>query len=317
MKIINTLLLLAGCVTAVQAQAQVCDNGTGKTIALNGFELAAPEHARWGGLQEMESRLPAILADELNASGQHRAVDASQVNLRPAYPGQLTHNPLVFNSAVLNDVPSYVRDTVPTIALPDTQFLLTGYIESVAPSNDQGLPRLDRVVRRGLALMDKRYHQPRRLAVVAELVNRFTGERVWRQRFIAKGNWTRPQAEQTGMSEPRFWHSEFGRDTVRLISRMVRTLDETLACRPLMAAVEEVSGSHIRLGASWSGQVLPQSLSQQDVRVMKRSQDAVSLEIRHEALPVTAQLTGQSGVLHLADAAGWNIQPGDWVVLAE
>lgn len=202
-------------------------NGYQTRVVVTGFPLMNPEQASWGRLQDMEVRLPQRIAAAINDGGEQLAFDFSHVALTNLGLGGQRYADQFYRAAFRLD----------QLGLPDTRFLLTGVIENIGAADDSAYTWSQRYLRRVSGLLNPRYHQTRRFALVLELVDRYRGELVWQKRIVRHANWDRKRNEQTGIDNPVFWQSDYGAQINDALLDAVDELQTVLACRPLVARV--------------------------------------------------------------------------------
>ena len=203
----------------------------GKSVLVTGFPFLQAQQARWGSVQGLEVRTPQLIADAINGTSGHRALDLSHTQVRANSLDQ-----------------QYYADQYPRSAtrwealdLPDSQFVLTGIIEDVSADQKQSLSWPTRYARNVLGLVNKRYDQPRHLAILVELINRYTGDLVWRHRYVRQGNWSLKSNEKVAVDGSRFWQSSYGREWMIALDQLVEDVNTVLDCEPYMTRVAEVT----------------------------------------------------------------------------
>ncbi len=212
----------------------------GKTVLVTGFPFLKAEQARWGAIQGMEVRLSQLIADQLNERSTHIALDLSYTQIRD---NSFNHHP--YGTAL------YSNHTAKwgTVDLPESQFILTGMIENVAATQSEFLPFMTRNMRRVMGLMDKRYNQPRRLAILITLINRYTGETIWRHRYVNQENWNLKARDKITLDNPSFWQSPYGQQLIITLDQLIQDVENALDCESYMNKVAEVAGKNIFIKA--------------------------------------------------------------------
>lgn len=243
---LRRVLLLWACLLAPVLSWAVCDatgqTGKihGKSVLVTGFPFLQAQQARWGAVQGMEVLTPQLIADGINGSSHHLALDLSHTQVRANSLDQ-----------------QYYADQYPRSAtrwealdLPDSQFVLTGIIEDVGASQERSLSWSTRYAHKMLGWVNERYDQPRRLAILVELINRYTGELVWQHRYVRQGNWNLKSTEKVAVDGSRFWQSDYGREWMIALGQLIEDINTVLDCESYMTRVAEVTQQGIFINAN-------------------------------------------------------------------
>lgn len=234
---LRRVLLLWACLLAPVSCWSACDAAGqtgqihGKSVLVTGFPFLQAQQARWGAVQGMEVRTPQLIADGINSTSNHLALDFSHTQIRANSLSQ-----------------QYYADQYPRSAthwealdLPDSQFVLTGIIEDVGTDQTQSLPWSARYTQKMLGWVNERYNQPRRVAILVELINRYTGNLVWQHRYVRQGNWSLKSNEKVAVDDSRFWQSDYGREWMIALNQLVEDVNTVLDCESYMTKVAQVT----------------------------------------------------------------------------
>ena len=191
-----------------------------KRLAVTGMPFLNPHQAVQGELFGADVRLPQLIAAEINGRQRHIALDYGHLNFRTlSFPRSMFTNHFQNSAIPWGD-----------IQLPSADFVLTGVIENLGASSDSTLPRLERYMRRSFALADRRFNQPRRIALVFEVFDLSSGELVMQKRYVSSANWDLPNHQRVGIDSPRFWHSEFGHQVILLLDEAIEEIEQSIGC---------------------------------------------------------------------------------------
>ena len=221
---LSTALALLGLMfVAVLARAECAVDAHGAgfaRIAISGMPFLAPGQARVGAINGADVRLPQLLVAAMNSKGRHVALDYSHLDLR-----MLARPRGLFTSHATDSDVSW-----DVVERPAAEFVLTGVIENIGLTSDKVSSFFGRYTDRSLALMDRRYNQPRRIALVVELFDVASGELVMQKRYEAHANWDLPRRDAMGIDSPRVWQSAYGRELLRVADRVIADIDGSLDC---------------------------------------------------------------------------------------
>ncbi|WP_432697623.1 flagellar assembly protein T N-terminal domain-containing protein [Marinobacterium sp. YM272] len=210
-----------------------------KRVALTLFPLSDPAQASSGTLGEIQSRLPSLLASQLQ---QSRAIE----------PLDFSGNNLVQNTA-----------TAPTHQLPEGslsnalnasdqlngQFIVSGVIRDMSMRMPAG-PGEPNILNHWYNEADyKSQRHLRNLAVELFVYDGLSGQLLERKLFTTRGRWTRPTEERTGFGSALFWQQDYGRQVKSLIESAGTWLDEQLRCEPLATRISRSSGDQVWIEA--------------------------------------------------------------------
>jgi hypothetical protein len=226
----TTLALLGLLFVAVLARAECAVNAPGAgfaRIAVSGMPFLAPGQARVGAINGADIRLPQLLVAAMNSKGRHVALDYSHLDLR-----MLARPRGLFTSHAMDSDVSW-----DVVERPAAEFVLTGVIENIGLTSDKASSFLGRYTDRSLALMDRRYNQPRSIALVVELFDVASGELVMQKRYEAQANWDFSTNDAMGIDSPRVWQSAYGRELLNFAERVIADIEESLSCAVVSQAM--------------------------------------------------------------------------------
>ncbi len=216
-----TLLALLFVAALARAECAVDAPGTGSArIVVSGMPFLAPGQARVGAINGADIRLPQLLVAGMNSKGRHVALDYSHLDLR-----MLARPRGLFTSHAADSDISW-----DVVERPAAEFVLTGVIENVGLASDKASSFFGRYARRSMALMDRRYNQSRRIALVVEMFDAASGELVMQKRYVSYANWNLPRRDAPGIDSPKVWQSAYGRELLRVADRVIADVDDALGC---------------------------------------------------------------------------------------
>ena len=205
----------------VQADCAVAGSGgDAARIAFSGMPLLVPQQGRVGSFYGAEVLLPQLLVAGMNQQGRFAALDYSHLDVRG-----LMRPRGMFSSHVVDTELSWEY-----VELPEAEYLVTGVIESVGMARDKATPFFIRYFDRSMALMDRRFNQPRQLSLVVELYDIADGALIMQKRYMHYANWDLSRREAPGASSPKVWLTDYGRKALGALETVIADIEVALGC---------------------------------------------------------------------------------------
>lgn len=211
-----------------------------KRVALTLFPLSDPGQASAGALGEIQSRLPSLLAQNLQQSSAIEALDFTRSNL--------IHNTA---TAPTNQLPDgALSNALQSSGEPlNAQFIISGVIRDMSMRTPVGPSEPNILVDLYNDADYKSKRHLRNLALELFIYDGFSGQLLDRKLFTAQGRWTRPREERTGFGTSVFWQQDYGQQVKNLIDDTSHWLDERLRCEALSTRISRTSGDQIWIDA--------------------------------------------------------------------
>ncbi len=210
-----------------------------KRLALTLFPLQYPAQASNGQLDAIQSGLPALILQQLDAHPGFEALNATQLNLlantQSAPSQQLAEG-------VLSNALGSARRF-------DAQYLVSGVIRDMSMRTPAG-PREPNVFVDLYNRYDKNGEQHLRSFVLDLYIHDgFSGELLQQRHYQLEGLWTRPQEERTGFGSALFWQQPYGQKIRQLGAQIASDLAQRLACEPFAARITQTRGNEVWIDA--------------------------------------------------------------------
>ena len=221
--LLNSVILLAMVFVSALARAECAAQANGAAaarVAISGMPFLAPRQARLGAINGADIRFPQLLVAAMNSKGPYIALDYSHLDLRMLARPRGLFTAHVAGSDIAWDV----------VERPVGDFVLTGLIENIGVASDKASSFFGRYTGRSLAFIDRRYNQPRRIALVIELFDAASGELVMQKRYVTHANWDLPKRDAPGIDSPRVWQSAYGRELMNVAERVIADVEDALGC---------------------------------------------------------------------------------------
>lgn len=211
-----------------------------KSVAITGFNLAKPEQASIGQLQNIEQDLPHILVNSLNNKGLIQALDASQYSLYPTALRAPTANRTHLTSSA----------TVATEL--GTQYVVSGVVRdlSILDSNRHSPSWRARV---GLPEAS----QPRQFVLDVYVHDGLSGALLFQRSYSTMGEWNINVKTAVGFASPEFWQTQYGNKVRDVMSNAVADVNEALRCQPFMARIVKAEGERLYIEAKGTSGIRP------------------------------------------------------------
>jgi len=215
------------------AQQSSCGNGAASTlkkrVAITGFPLLYPDHARVGRLDDAGEMLPQQLQARLREAGSVQILAATNLRMY----GDLLNAPTAQQD---NNRLTNVRQLARELG---AQFVVSGVIRDLnvadpAAWNTSVFGKL----KRGLNAVD----QTRRFIVDMVIYDGFSGAPVYQQRFSARENWNAGPGSARGFASAGFEQTDYGQAVAQVMDDMAQSVTDALNCQPFMTRISRVDG---------------------------------------------------------------------------
>lgn len=216
-------------------------NGYRKAVAVAGFALQNPKDAVLGGLQNIEQRLPGVLANTINGRHRLHAMDSGHVLLFTSVdraPSSQNNLQRLTNSVELSKELG-------------AQFVVSGVIRDLSMINPKAdVQRIWDTPLEALGL--SREKRERNFVLDVYVHDGISGALMFQNTYATMGIWPYGDFERTGFATPEFWKSDFGGQMKGLITQVVGDLNENLGCQPYMAKIIDTNADYIRVDTGGS-----------------------------------------------------------------
>ncbi len=231
-------------IRALVNQQQSCQQaGSGanylKAAAVAAFVIEHPLEANLGDLHDAAQTVSKLVADDLTAIGNLRAINA----------GQMKVNPVTTTAAGLQQDNGAITDALPEFKDLDVQFIISGVIRDLRmydpTRNSEG-----NVFKYYYDSLDPRGRQHmRNFAVDVFIHDGFTGALLFSRRFREGGLWTLDDHVKTGFASAAFLATDYGQRIHQLIRQITDELDQQLRCEPFRARIISTERNSITFNA--------------------------------------------------------------------
>jgi hypothetical protein len=215
------------------AQQSSCGNGVESTlkkrVAITGFPLLYPDHARVGRLDDAGEMLPQQLQARLRDAGSVQILAATNLRMY----GDLLNAPTAQqDDNRLTNVRQLAREL-------GAQFVVSGVIRDMdvadpAAWNTSVFGKL----KRGLDAVD----QSRRFIADMVIYDGFSGAPVYQQRFNASAQWNADLGSAKGFASAGFAQTDYGQAVAQVMDDMAKSVTDALNCQPFMTRISRVDG---------------------------------------------------------------------------
>ncbi|EBA00286.1 flagellar assembly protein FlgT [Marinobacter sp. ELB17] len=257
------------------AQQRSCGNGAASTlkkrVAITGFPLLYPDHARVGRLDDAGEMLPQQLQARLREAGSVQILAATNLRMY----GDLLNAPTAQqDDNRLTNVRQLAREL-------GAQFVVSGVIRDLnvadpAAWNTSVFGKL----KRGLNAVD----QTRRFIADMVIYDGFSGAPVYQQRFSAREQWNAGPGSASGFASAGFEQTDYGKAVAQVMDDMAKSVTDALNCQPFMTRISRVDGELVTIESGATSGLRPSATLQ----VYRSAQ-------HFEALDATPELT-ETGV---------------------
>ena len=202
------------------AQCQASDYQ--KSIATAWFPISSRQQAAVGGIYDLGMRLPVILEQHLNRTGQY----ANIKSIEPYYVHM-----------------DYMKreDTVVKLARrSNAQYVVIGAI------NELSIESRQQSTLQSLSFW-KDNHPTRHFAVTVALFDGQTGAQIHQKRYAVKAPWEFDYHQVIDVQSEAMWDSSFGRTVSELFHEVSQDIDEAISCSPAYGRVLSVRSEHLQI----------------------------------------------------------------------
>jgi len=215
------------------AQQSSCGNGAASTlkkrVAITGFPLLYPDHARVGRLDDAGEMLPQQLQARLRNAGSVQVLSATSLRM---YDDLLNAPTAQQDDNRLTNVRQLAREL-------GAQFVVSGVIRDLdvadpAAWNTSVLGKL----KRGAGAVD----QSRRFIADMVIYDGFSGAPVYQQRFSARAQWNAGPGSAKGFASAGFEQTDYGQAVAQVMDDMAQSVTDALNCQPFMTRISRVDG---------------------------------------------------------------------------
>jgi hypothetical protein len=215
------------------AQQSSCGNGAASTlkkrVAITGFPLLYPDHARVGRLDDAGEMLPQQLQARLREAGSVQILAATNLRMY----GDLLNAPTAQqDDNRLTNVRQLAREL-------GAQFVVSGVIRDldVADPGAWNTSILGKLKRNSRAV-----DQSRRFIADMVIYDGFSGAPVYQQRFSARERWNAGPGSANGFASAGFEQTDYGQAVGQVMDEMASSITEALNCQPFMTRISRVDG---------------------------------------------------------------------------
>ncbi|WP_025821671.1 flagellar assembly protein T N-terminal domain-containing protein [Shewanella marina] len=207
-----------------------CNTGTiTNAILLPKASISHPEQLRHGQLTDLGKNISIQLGQLID---QHAKTSFSQVDANERYD----------LSKELIDVrgyrlPSWLTD------LTESQYLLNADIIDISTAKQESF----------LGLID--FDPMRQFAIKLTLYHGISGERIWSDSFRTEAEWEFDRAAHVNTNDQRFWQSQYGHAIKQVLLDGIQSMDQQLACRPVLGQIIGRQDNRILLNLGRDNQV--------------------------------------------------------------
>ena len=200
-----------------------------KRVAITGFPLLHPDHARVGRLDDAGEMLPQELQARLRAANSVQVLSATRLQMY----GDLLNAPTAQQADNrLTNVRQLAREL-------GAQFVVSGVIRDldVADLSAWNTSVLGKF-KRNVGVAD----QSRRFVVDMVIYDGFSGAPIYQQRFNASERWNAGPGSANGFASAGFQQTDYGQAVIKVLDDMARSVTGALVCQPFMTRISRVDG---------------------------------------------------------------------------
>lgn len=215
------------------AQQPGCGTGAAanlkKRVAITGFPLLHPDHARVGRLDDAGEMLPQQLQARLREAGSVQILAATRLQMY----GDLLNAPTAQQD---NNRLTNVRQLARELG---AQFVVSGVIRDLNIADPSAWNTSVRArLKRSAGTAD----QSRRFVADMVIYDGFSGAPVYQQRFSARERWNAAPGSGRGFASAGFASTDYGQAVAKIMDEMASSITEALNCQPFMTRISRSDG---------------------------------------------------------------------------
>jgi hypothetical protein len=217
----------------ITAQQSSCSHGTASTlkkrVAITGFPLLYPDHARVGRLDDAGEMLPQQLQARLREAGSVQILAATTLRMY----GDLLNAPTAQqNDNRLTNVRQLAREL-------GAQFVVSGVIRDLDVADPSAWnTSVFGALKRSAGAAD----QSRRFIADMVIYDGFSGAPIYQKRFSAREQWNAGPGSASGFASAGFEQTDYGKAVAQVMDDMARSVTDALNCQPFMTRISRVDG---------------------------------------------------------------------------
>jgi len=210
-----------------------CSHGVASTlkkrVAMTGFSLLYPDHARVGRLDDAGEMLPQQLQARLREAGSVQILAATNLRMY----GDLLNAPTAQqDDNRLTNVRQLAREL-------GAQFVVSGVIRDLDVADPAAWnTSVFGTLKRSAGAVD----QSRRFIADMVIYDGFSGAPVYQQRFSAREQWNAGPGSAKGFASAGFAQTDYGKAVAQVMDDMARSVTDALNCQPFMTRISRVDG---------------------------------------------------------------------------
>ena len=210
-----------------------CSHGVASTlkkrVAMTGFSLLYPDHARVGRLDDAGEMLPQQLQARLREAGSVQILAATNLRMY----GDLLNAPTAQqDDNRLTNVRQLAREL-------GAQFVVSGVIRDLDVADPAAWnTSVFGTLKRSAGAVD----QSRRFIAGMVIYDGFSGAPVYQQRFSAREQWNAGPGSAKGFASAGFAQTDYGKAVAQVMDDMARSVTDALNCQPFMTRISRVDG---------------------------------------------------------------------------
>lgn len=239
---------LKGNELTVKIRAQVtaalgCPGGMEETayqrnIGFTAFPMTQPSQANAGGLHQIATLLPELLARELKQQPGFNSHTATHITLHPNLQNAPTQ---MLDDGALTNLQRHTEQT-------NMQYIVSGVIRDISQRNPQGAREPNILVDLYHRVDANNERNLRAFIMDVYIHDAFSGGLVWQNRYMTAGIWNASQ-QRTGFATDAFWQQDYGQKVRQTMRQTVANINEVLRCEPFSARITRTEQNRVWINA--------------------------------------------------------------------
>lgn len=209
-----------------------------KHIGFTAFPLQQASHANLGSIHDISTRMPQILARELQAYPGFESHVATHISLHPDIANSPTQ---ILSDGTLTNLQRHSEQS-------NMQFIVSGVIRDISSLDppQPGEPNVFAGLFKRLAYSDEKNLR----ALIADIYihDAQSGGLLWQNRYRTAGRWERGQ-EKTGFGSEAFWRQDYGQQVRNTLIDIIQDINSQLQCEPFRARITKASENRLWINA--------------------------------------------------------------------
>ncbi|KGK42501.1 hypothetical protein LH51_06630 [Nitrincola sp. A-D6] len=230
-------------IRAEVSAAQGCPGGIEETayqrnIGFTAFPMIQPSQANAGGLHQIATQLPELLARELKQQPGFNSHTATHLTLHPNLQNAPTQ---MLDDGTLTNLQRHTEQT-------NMQYIVSGVIRDISQRNPQGAREPNILV--DLYRRTEPNHERNQRAFIMDVYihDALSGGLIWQNRYMTAGIWNAGQ-QRTGFATDAFWQQDYGDKVRRMMRQTVADINEALRCEPFSARITRTEQNRVWINA--------------------------------------------------------------------